>query len=86
MATIKISELQPKNQFEKVSDADLQAVNGGQAFQLVLGSTSATTGAAVGGGSVANSTNSFFNVNGGVGSPFFSASATSNALSSSSPF
>ena len=86
MATIKISELQPTNQIEKVSDADLQAVNGGQAFQLVLGSTSATTGAAVGGGRVSNFTNSFFSVNGAVGSPFFSASATSEAVSGSSPF
>jgi hypothetical protein len=85
MATIKISELQPTNQFEKVSDADLQAVNGGQAFQLVLGSTSATTGAAVGGGGISNSTNSFFGVNGGVGSPSFRAFATSNAFSSSFP-
>ncbi|GAB1541076.1 hypothetical protein NUACC21_37460 [Scytonema sp. NUACC21] len=83
--TLKIAELKPTNQFEPVSDSDLEAIHGGEGFQLVIGSTSATTGAAIG-GRVQNSTNSFFTLNGGVGSDFFSASVQSTAISTSFPF
>jgi hypothetical protein len=84
MATIKIAELQTKNQFEEASDADLRLVNGGEGSQLVIGSTSATTGAAIG-GRIQNSTNSFFTLSGGVGSDFFTASVQSTAISTSFP-
>lgn len=84
MATIKIAELQPKNQFENVSDADLRLVNGGEGFQLIVGGTSATTGAAVG-GSVQNGTSSVFTLEGGLGSPEFKVNVTASAFSLSSP-
>jgi hypothetical protein len=84
MAKIKIAELQPKNQFENVSDADLRLVNGGEGFQLIVGGTSATTGAAVG-GSVQNGTSSVFTLKGGLGSPQFEVNVTALAFSQSSP-
>jgi hypothetical protein len=88
MATIKISELQPKSQLEKVSDADLQAVNGGTttppSFQLILGGTSATTGAAVG-GRVENGTNTVFTLNLEPSILPFSASVNARAFAFSSP-
>jgi hypothetical protein len=86
MATIKISELQPTSQFEKVSDADLRLVNGGvdPSFQLVVGGTSATTGAAVG-GRIENGTSTDFILKGGVGNPNFSVDFLASAFSRSSP-
>jgi len=86
MAKIKINELQPTPLLEKVSDADLKAVNGGLSFQLVLGGTSATTGAAAG-GSVSNGTFSEFFLRGGLPDiATFSAGVSASAFSSSSPF
>jgi len=86
MATIKISELQPTSQFEKVSDADLRLVNGGvdPSFQLILGGTAATTGAAIG-GTVTNGTSSVFTLNLPSTILPFSATATASAFSLSSP-
>ncbi|MDZ8035753.1 hypothetical protein [Nostoc sp. DedSLP04] len=86
MATIKISELQPESQFEKLSDADLRLVNGGNSeFQFVLVGTAATTGINIGPGRITNGTDSFFQLNGGVGSPRITASLSSGAFSNSSP-
>ncbi|BAZ26351.1 hypothetical protein NIES4073_72570 [Kalymmatonema gypsitolerans NIES-4073] len=86
MATIKISELQPTSQFEKVSDADLRLVNGGvdPSFQLVVGGTSATTGAAAG-GRIENGTSSVFTLEGGLDSQDFKINVTAFAFSKSSP-
>lgn len=85
MATIKLNELQPTNLLETVSDAELKAVNGGaDTFQLILGGTAATTGAAVG-GTVTNSTSSIFTVNASLNSPNFSASFSGFANSFSRP-
>ncbi|MBW4669419.1 MAG: hypothetical protein KME60_18870 [Cyanomargarita calcarea GSE-NOS-MK-12-04C] len=88
MAKIKINELQPIALLEKVSDADLKAVNGGDglSFQLVVGGTSATTGAAAG-GRVFNGTNSQFFLNGGLpDTATFSVQVFASAFSQSSPF
>ncbi len=87
MATIKIAELQSAKRFEELSDADLKAIRGGDSqpeFQLITGGTSATTGAAAG-GRVQNSTNSEFNLNGGLEGPFFNVSVIATANSFSSP-
>ncbi|OYD92853.1 hypothetical protein CDG76_19210 [Nostoc sp. 'Peltigera membranacea cyanobiont' 210A] len=87
MATIKISELQPESQFEKLSDADLQAINGGgNDFQFVITGSSAVTGVnASPTGRIQNGTNSFFTLNAGAGSPFVNASLTTNGFSQSFP-
>ncbi|MBN3941303.1 MAG: hypothetical protein V7L21_21855 [Nostoc sp.] len=88
MATIKISELQPESQFEKLSDADLRLVNGGGSnsqFQVTTGGTSLATGVNAGGGRIQNDTQSFGTVQGGVGSPSFLITFNANAFSQSSP-
>lgn len=86
MANIKITELQ-SDLFEELSDASLGSVYGGDApsFQLILGGTSATTGAAAG-GRVNNSTSSTFTLNASLTSSNFSASVTTFANSFSLPF
>ncbi|WP_375478850.1 hypothetical protein [uncultured Nostoc sp.] len=86
MATIKISELHPTSQFEKLSDADLQAVNGGQsAAQITTGATALVTGVNVGGGRIQNGTQSFNTFQGSIESPNFSASAFAGGFSQSFP-
>lgn len=87
MAKIKINELQPTPLLEKVSDADLKAVHGGTdlSFQLIVGGTSATTGAAAG-GRIENNTSSIFTLNSGLGQPgfpAFSVNVTASAFSRS---
>ncbi|MEH2233524.1 MAG: hypothetical protein V7K71_28450 [Nostoc sp.] len=87
MATIKISELQPESQFEKLSDADLRLVNGGSnGFQFVITGSSAVTGVnATPTGRIENGTQSFFTLNAGAGSPFVNASLTTSGFSQSFP-
>lgn len=85
MATIKISELQPESQFEKVSDADLQAVKGGQNFQIVTVGSSLSTGVTIGPGRIQNGTESVASLSGGVGSPTLTASLFTGSFSQSFP-
>ena len=88
MATIKISELQPESQFEKLSDADLQAINGGvsnSSFQFTTVGSTTTSGVAIGGGTIVNGTNSTATLNTGVGSPTVTASLFAGAFSQSFP-
>ncbi|MEH2044880.1 hypothetical protein [Nostoc sp.] len=85
MATIKISEL-PESQFEKLSDADLRLVNGGaSSSQFTLSGAALAAGISVRSGSVYNATQSGGTFQGGSGSPFFSATYGTSALSGSSP-
>ncbi|MEH2212401.1 hypothetical protein [Nostoc sp.] len=86
MATIKISELQPESQFEKLSDADLRLINGGgSGFQVSTGGTSLATGVNVGSGSITNDTQAFGTIQGGVGSPSFTITFNADAFSRSFP-
>ncbi|MCC5668241.1 hypothetical protein LC653_31360 [Nostoc sp. CHAB 5784] len=85
MATIKISELQPESQFEKLSDADLRLVNGGQAFQFTTVGSTLVTGVAIGGGRIENGTQSTASLNAGVGSPVVNASLFAGGFSRSFP-
>ena len=91
MATIKISELQPESQFEKLSDADLQAINGGVSgggsdFQFTTVGSAVTTGVTIGPGRIQNGTKSVATLNAGAGSPVVNASLVANAFSQSFPF
>ncbi|MCC5608967.1 hypothetical protein LC612_19825 [Nostoc sp. CHAB 5834] len=82
MATIKISELQPESQFEKLSDADLRSVNGGQAFQFVTTGSTLVTGVTIGPGSIRNSTSSQAGLS---NSPVISAFVNVRGVSQSFP-
>ncbi|MEH2128619.1 hypothetical protein [Nostoc sp.] len=86
MATIKISELQPTSQFEKVSDADLRLVNGGGSdFQFTTVGSSISTGVTIGPGRIQNGTTSIASLNAGTGSPTVSASLIASGFSQSFP-
>ncbi|MEH2172252.1 hypothetical protein [Nostoc sp.] len=86
MATIKISELQPESQFEKLSDADLRLINGGgNDFQVTTGGTSLATGINVGSGSITNDTRAIGTIQAGVGSPSFTITFNADAFSRSFP-
>ncbi|MFN6481040.1 hypothetical protein [Nostoc sp. DedQUE07] len=87
MAKIKISELQPESQFEKLSDADLRLVNGGGSdFQFTTVGSAITTGVTIGPGRIENGTESVATLNAGAGSPVVNASLFANAFSRSRPF
>ncbi|MDZ7969310.1 MAG: hypothetical protein RM368_30925 [Nostoc sp. DedSLP03] len=85
MAKIKISELQPESQFEKLSDADLRLVNGGDGFQFVTTGSALVTGVTIGPGRIQNATTSQAGLNAGAGSPFISAFANAGGFSQSFP-
>jgi hypothetical protein len=86
MAKIKIAELQPTSQFEKVSDADLRLVHGGDSdFQFTTIGSSLSTGVTIGPGSIQNGTQSVASLNGGAGSPTVTASLIAGAFSRSFP-
>jgi len=82
---IKISELHPKSQFEKLSDDDLQAINGGQGFQITTVGTVLVTGVNVGGGQIINGTESSSTFQAGLGSPRISARLFAGGFSQSFP-
>ncbi|MEH2091556.1 hypothetical protein [Nostoc sp.] len=86
MATIKISELQPESQFEKLSDADLRLVNGGGSdFQFTTIGSAISTGVTIGPGRIQNGTTSSASLNAGTASPTVTATLFAGGFSQSFP-